>query len=83
MKNSQQPSISITPLPRQPSSQGVSSGMTIGGGQKPGSMANLKPGQSPNGNGKSAFVICEICDGYIRDLDQLRNHMQWIHKIKV
>lgn len=27
------------------------------------------------------FVICEICDGYIKDLEQLRTHMQWIHKV--
>lgn len=46
--------------------------------------AGIKPGQSPNaGGGKPQFVICEICDGYIKDLDQLRNHMQWIHKVKV
>ena len=37
-------------------------------------MASRQPGQ---GN----FVICEICDGYIKDLEQLRNHMQWIHKV--
>jgi hypothetical protein len=47
--------------------------------QQPG----MKPGQSPSGGGKPQFVICEICDGYIKDLDQLRNHMQWIHKVKV
>lgn len=29
------------------------------------------------------FVICEICDGYIKDLEQLRTHMQWIHKVKI
>ena len=40
----------------------------------------LKPGQ-PTGQGKGGFVICEICDGYIKDLEQLRNHMQWIHKV--
>lgn len=46
--------------------------------------AGIKPGQSPNSSGgKPQFVICEICDGYIKDLDQLRNHMQWIHKVKV
>jgi len=28
-------------------------------------------------------VICEVCDGYIKDMDQLRNHMQWIHKVKI
>ena len=61
------PSISITPLPRQQQQQ-----------------AGIKPGQSPNSSGgKPQFVICEICDGYIKDLDQLRNHMQWIHKVKV
>lgn len=41
-----------------------------------------KPGQHPSG-AKSSFVICEICDGYIKDLDQLRSHMQMIHKVKV
>lgn len=34
-------------------------------------------------SGARAFVICEICDGYIRDLEQLRTHMLWIHKVKV
>ncbi|XP_072934543.1 uncharacterized protein [Epargyreus clarus] len=34
-------------------------------------------------NSKASFVICEICDGYIKDLEQLRNHMQWIHKVKI
>lgn len=43
--------------------------------------AGLKPGQSPAAGAK--FVICEICDGYIKDLEQLRNHMQWMHKVKV
>ncbi|XP_068617575.1 MOG interacting and ectopic P-granules protein 1-like [Battus philenor] len=56
-----QPSISITPLPRQP-----------------------QPSQpQPAHQSKSSFVICEICDGYIKDLEQLRNHMQWIHKVKI
>lgn len=35
---------------------------------------------SPKG---STFVICEICDGYIKDLSQLRVHMQWIHKVSI
>ncbi|XP_058800880.1 uncharacterized protein LOC131669770 isoform X2 [Phymastichus coffea] len=43
----------------------------------PGSNSQSKAG------GKSQFVICEICDGYIKDLEQLRNHMQWIHKVKI
>lgn len=59
-----------------------------GGGSR-GSMGGMegqeplpKPGQHPSG-AKSSFVICEICDGYIKDLDQLRSHMQMIHKVKV
>lgn len=44
------------------------------------SVVSTKPGDS---NSKNSFVICEICDGYIKDLEQLRNHMQWIHKIKI
>lgn len=47
----QQPSISITPLPRQPA------GMVPqpGGSNKP-----------PGSSSKTTFVICEICDGYIK-----------------
>lgn len=52
----------------------------------------MKPGFTPAGGaggatamagrgGKTDFVICEICDGYIKDLEQLRNHMLWIHKV--
>lgn len=48
---------------------------------KPPGAANIKPGQAQSG--KTSFVICEICDGWIKDLDQLRNHMQWMHKVKV
>ncbi|XP_024082227.1 MOG interacting and ectopic P-granules protein 1 isoform X2 [Cimex lectularius] len=70
----QQPSISITPLPRQPTSVINTSP------QMQPFMA--KPGRPP-GTSKSSFVICEICDGYIKDLEQLRNHMQWIHKVKI
>ncbi|XP_041986912.1 MOG interacting and ectopic P-granules protein 1 isoform X2 [Aricia agestis] len=32
---------------------------------------------------KDGCVICEICDGYIKDLEQLRSHMQWIHRVKI
>ena len=67
------PSISITPLPGRgsPGSKGGSPAPTV------------KPGQpgAGQGGGKGNFVICEICDGYIKDLEQLRNHMQWIHKV--
>lgn len=59
-KSMHQPSISITPLPRQP-----------------------VPMPQPPQQNKNTCVICEICDGYIKDLEQLRNHMQWIHKVKI
>ncbi|XP_048488377.1 MOG interacting and ectopic P-granules protein 1 isoform X2 [Plutella xylostella] len=58
----QAPSISITPLPRNP---------------QPGSPLALGT------QAKGTFVICEICDGYIKDLEQLRNHMLWTHQVKI
>lgn len=94
-KHQQQPSISITPLPRQ---SAAPTALTLASMQaaaaaaaaaaavssaKPPNAANMKPGQTPPAGSKSSFVICEICDGYIKDLDQLRNHMQWMHKVKV
>ncbi|KAG8038007.1 hypothetical protein G9C98_006332 [Cotesia typhae] len=45
--------------------------------------APISSSGSPSKAGKTSFVICEICDGYIKDLEQLRNHMQWIHKVKI
>ena len=42
----------------------------------------MKPSQPGNNQGRG-FVICEVCDGYIKDMEQLRNHMQWIHKVKI
>lgn len=81
MKPNQQPSISITPLPRQSSATNMAVAGALSKLQAAGTSA-VKPGQSPAGN-KTAFVVCEICDGYIKDLDQLRNHMQWIHKVKI
>ncbi|XP_065370939.1 uncharacterized protein MEP-1 [Calliphora vicina] len=77
-KSTGQPSISITPLPRQ--SAGGAAGSLASTSKVP--PAGMKPGQSPGG-GKAQFVICEICDGYIKDLEQLRNHMQWMHKVKI
>ncbi|XP_055529956.1 MOG interacting and ectopic P-granules protein 1 isoform X2 [Wyeomyia smithii] len=81
MKPSQQPSISITPLPRQTNATNMAVAGALSKLQAAGTSA-IKPGQSPVG-AKTAFVVCEICDGYIKDLDQLRNHMQWIHKVKI
>lgn len=88
-KNSHQPSISITALPRQtqpnPSTNLLPSNALQQASilPKPPSAANVKPGQTQSGGGKASFVICEICDGWIKDLDQLRNHMQWMHKVKI
>ncbi|KAI5730742.1 hypothetical protein M8J76_016911 [Diaphorina citri] len=76
-----QPSISITPLPRQGASNpapSTASTSTVSNHPKPG-----RPQAAGGAGGKNTFVICEICDGYIKDLEQLRNHMQWIHKVKI
>lgn len=78
-----QPSISITPLPRQ-SAAGSGASAASSSKMPTAAAAGMKPGQSPTaGNNKAQFVICEICDGYIKDLEQLRNHMQWMHKVKI
>ena len=52
-----------------------------GGGMKPGFTPGGGATAMAGGGGKGGFVICEICDGYIKDLEQLRNHMLWIHKV--
>ncbi|KAH7638911.1 zinc finger protein MEP-1 isoform X2 [Dermatophagoides farinae] len=45
---------------------------------------NLTVGSAAAANNpKGSFVMCEICDGYIKDLEQLRTHMQWIHKVRI
>ncbi|XP_055383471.1 uncharacterized protein LOC129613441 isoform X2 [Condylostylus longicornis] len=72
-----QPSISITPLPRQVSASNPSVSQI-----NPTNIPKNAIKSGPPGN-KSSFVICEICDGYIKDLEQLRNHMQWMHKVKI
>lgn len=78
---SNNPSISITPVganrgasPAARAPQRAGAPGPVGGGLKPG---------APATGSKDNFVICEICDGYIRDLEQLRNHMQFIHKVKI
>lgn len=54
-----QPSISITPLPSRQ-----------GGGGNPSTSssaaASHKPPSQGQGGAKTSFVICEICDGYIK-----------------
>merc|ERR1719150_2055785 len=76
-KGGNSPSISITPLPGR-NNPGVAKKPSVSASN------SMKPGQPGQGQGgKGNFVICEICDGYIKDLEQLRNHMQWIHKVKI
>lgn len=80
-KSVQQPSISITPLPRSfPPTNTQSAFVSTISKAKP---QQIQPSSSTNSSNKPSFVICEICDGYIKDLEQLRNHMQWIHKVKI
>ena len=59
--------------------QGSNRAVTPRGPQPTGQMTGVKGDASKGGT----FVICEICDGYIKDLEQLRTHMQWIHKVKI
>merc|ERR1719167_1216656 len=75
-KSSNSKQVSITPLP---AGRSQTSSRSQGSQGQPA----MKPGQPQDGQKKGGFVICEICDGYIKDLEQLRNHMQWIHKVKI
>merc|ERR1719420_710568 len=75
-KSSNSKQVSITPLP---SGRSQTSSRSQGSQGQPA----MKPGQPQDAQKKGGFVICEICDGYIKDLEQLRNHMQWIHKVKI
>ena len=78
-KGGNSPSISITPLPGR-NNPGVAKKPSVSASAS----NSMKPGQPGQGQGgKGNFVICEICDGYIKDLEQLRNHMQWIHKVYI
>ncbi|RWS21375.1 hypothetical protein B4U80_08415, partial [Leptotrombidium deliense] len=52
-------------------------------GGKPNILGKTPPGKDGQAGKGGTFVICEICDGYIKDLEQLRTHMQWIHKVKI
>ena len=69
-KSSNSKNLSITPLPSRRSQT-----------SKPQVQPSMKQGIPANGSKKGGFVMCEICDGYIHDLEQLRNNMQWIYKV--
>ncbi|KAF8786880.1 MOG interacting and ectopic P-granules protein 1 like protein [Argiope bruennichi] len=65
------PSVTITPLPKL---------------QGPYPVPIAKPAAAASGSAtvqSNSLVVCEICDGYIKDLEQLRTHMQLIHKVKI
>ncbi|KAH9370169.1 hypothetical protein HPB48_013091 [Haemaphysalis longicornis] len=47
-------------------------------GQRPRVLAIVESG----GSGAS-LISCEICDCSIKDMEQFRTHMQWIHKVKI
>ena len=80
---SNNPSISITPVSGANRGGSPAAARAPQRGGAPGPVGGgLKPG-APASASKDNFVICEICDGYIRDLEQLRNHMQFIHKVKI
>ncbi|KFM62639.1 MOG interacting and ectopic P-granules protein 1, partial [Stegodyphus mimosarum] len=44
---------------------------------------NTPPSQVVKGSSGNTFVMCEICDSYIKDLEELRSHMNWVHKVKI
>lgn len=44
---------------------------------------NTPPSQVVKGASGNTFVVCEICDSYIKDLEELRTHMNWVHKVKI
>ncbi|XP_015907722.1 MOG interacting and ectopic P-granules protein 1 [Parasteatoda tepidariorum] len=41
------------------------------------------PSQVVKGSSGNTFVVCEICDSYVKDLEELRTHMNWVHKVKI
>lgn len=56
-------------------------GTNFNGDNKTGqSHANGASGSGPAPKG-CTFVICEICDSYIKDLSQLKAHMDLLHKV--
>jgi len=72
---------SFQSISQRNSSPGSSQG--IGRANPPSQQLPPRPGQPRQQQGKGGFVICEICDGYIKDLEQLKNHMNWIHKVEI
>ncbi|CAG0913912.1 unnamed protein product [Notodromas monacha] len=81
------PSVSITPLPnsggpKRPQTSAGSSTNKRTAGAAPGKFRAGADGRT-NVQGADSFVVCEICDGYIKDLEQLGNHLKWIHKVSL
>jgi hypothetical protein len=68
------PSISITPLPGKAASPLANKGAAAAA--RPGQPSPVaKPGQPGAGQGKGNFVICEICDGYIKERMDSRDNV--------
>ena len=61
------PSISITPLPGKSAGSGSPLGSKGVVARPAQASPAAKPGQPGAGQGKGNFVICEICDGYIKE----------------
>lgn len=81
---SSKPNISITPVSKPtPTRSSVSSTSNTKSGTTPALQSTQSRPQQQQQQSNPSYVVCEICDGYIKDLDQLRNHMQWIHKVKI
>jgi hypothetical protein len=68
------PSISITPLPGKSASSGSPLASKAAAAARPVQATGpvAKPGQPGAGQGKGNFVICEICDGYIKGWEILQ-----------
>jgi hypothetical protein len=60
------PSISITPLPGKAAAGSSPLGKATAARPGQAGQPVAKPGQPGAGQGKGNFVICEICDGYIK-----------------
>lgn len=81
---SSKPNISITPVSKPvPARSSATPSSTLGSKLTSTSSASPQTSRPQQQSSNPSVVVCEICDGYIKDLDQLRNHMQWIHKVKI
>lgn len=80
------PEVTITPLPKlhgpYPVPMAKPSNAPLPSNTMSLSSSSSSSCSSPSSQSNN-LVVCEICDGYIKDLEQLRSHMQLIHKVKI